>query len=94
MYTPKPVDISDVVLSPELLELTEIIAQHVHDVWAERRIRDGWTFGLERNDAKKTTPCLVPYDLLPENEKQYDRETAMSTIRLLVKLKYSITKQE
>ena len=90
MYTPKPIDTSDVQLNEDLLELTELIASNVHDVWAEGRIRQGWTYGEQRDDSKKTTPCLVPYGDLPEAEKEYDRNTALETLRLIVKLGYRI----
>lgn len=91
-YIPNPVDTTDVQLSCDLLELTERIAANTHDVWAKGRQEEGWTYGLERNDAKQQTPCLVPYDELSESEKEYDRNTAMETIKLLVKLGYNITK--
>ena len=90
MYTPKPIDTSDVQLNEDLLELTEKIAENVHDVWAEGRIRQGWTYGEQRDDSKKTTPCLVPYGDLPEAEKEYDRNTALETLRLIAKLGYRI----
>ncbi|MCH5314756.1 MAG: Ryanodine receptor Ryr [Eubacterium sp.] len=90
MYNPKPIDTGDVVLSDDLLELTEKIAQNVHDVWAAGRIEQGWTYGEERNDAKKETPCLVPYSELPDNEKEYDRNTALETLKLIIKLGYKI----
>ena len=94
MYTPEPVDTSSVTLPEDLLELAELIAANVHDVWAAGRIREGWTYGPVRDDAKKQTPCLVPYDALPEAEKDYDRNTAMETIKLMVKLGYSIQRQK
>ena len=93
MYQPNPVDTTDVVLSADLLELTEEIAENVHEVWAQGRIREGWTYGAERNDTKKETPCLVPYNQLPESEKTYDRNTALETVKLIVKLGYRIEKQ-
>ena len=93
MYRPKPTDTSDIVLSADLLELTEKIAENVHEVWAEGRIREGWTYGPVRDDAKKETPCLVPYQELPENEKNFDRNTALGTVRLILKLGYRIQKQ-
>ncbi len=93
MYKPMPVDTKSVVLSDELSELTETVAQNVHEVWAENRIKEGWTFGPYRDDANKKTPCLVPYGELPESEKEYDRNTAMETIKLIVKLGYKITKE-
>lgn len=94
MYQPEPIDTSDVVLSEELLELTEKIAQNVHDVWALGRIAEGWTYGETRNDELKKTPCLVPYDELSESEKQYDRNTSLETLKLIVSLGYSIKKEE
>lgn len=93
MYTPKPIDTSDVMLPKELLNLTEKIAENVHEIWSSERIKEGWTYGKERDDAKKTTPCLVPYNRLSESEKEYDRRTAMETIKLIVKVGYSITKK-
>ena len=41
---------------------------------------------------EKETPCLVPYSELSEEEKEYDRKTAMETIKLIVKLGYRIEK--
>ena len=93
MYLPKPMDTSDVVLSEDLLALTEKIAANVHDVWAAGRIAEGWTYGAEKNAELKTTPFLVPYEELPESEKDYDRNTAMETLRLIVKMGYSISKE-
>lgn len=90
IYTPKPVDTSDVELSDELLQLVEQLARNVHDNWAVGRINDGWTFGPERNDALKHHPCLVDYDELPESEKEYDRNTAMETLKLILKLGWKI----
>lgn len=92
MYLPKPIDTTDIVLSEDLLALTEKIAANVHDVWAAGRIAEGWTYGEEKNVELKTTPCLVPYDELPESEKDFDRNTAMETLRLIVKMGYKITK--
>ena len=94
MYTPKPIDTSDVILSEELLSLTEKIAENVHDVWAAGRIAEGWVYGTEKDNAKKTSPSLVPYNDLPESEKDYDRNTALETLKLIVKLGYNITTNE
>lgn len=93
MYNPTPIDTSDIKLNEELLELTELIAVNVHDVWAQGRISQGWTYGPQRDDVKKQTPCLVPYDALPDSEKVYDRDTALATLRLILKLGYDITKK-
>ncbi len=93
MYTPKPIDTSDILLPQELLELTEKIAENVHENWSAGRIDEGWTYGETRDDVKKTTPCLVPYNELSEGEKEYDRNTAIQTLKLIVALGYKIEKK-
>ena len=92
MYKPEPIDLTNIELPKDLNALVEIIAKNVHEVWASERIKEGWTYGPIRNDKNKTTPCLVPYDELPESEKEYDRKTAFETLKLVVKLGYKITK--
>ena len=90
-YHPKPIDTSDVKLSADLLALTEQIAENTHDVWAVGRLREGWVYGPQRDDQARTTPCLLPYSDLPESEKEYDRNTSLETIKLILKLGYQIT---
>lgn len=90
-YVPQPMDTSDVQLPEELNELVEKMAKNVHDVWAQSRISQGWTYGPERNDALKHHPCLVPYEELPEIERAYDRDTALGTLKLICKLGFKIT---
>jgi RyR domain len=89
---PAPIDTSGVLLSDDLQDLTEVLARHVHDVWAQQRIQDGWQYGPERNDERKEHPRLVPYDQLPDDEKVYDRNTALETLKVIVQLGYCITK--
>ena len=93
MYKPKPIDTSDITLDKDVLELSEMLAKNVHEVWSETRIKDGWTLGAVRSDEKKEHPCLVPYEELPESEREYDRKTAMETLKLIKKLGYKIVKE-
>lgn len=92
-YIPQPVDTSRVELSEDLLELAERMAENVHDVWAKTRIEQGWTYGPERNDAEKKHPCLIPYDQLPEEEKVYDRNTSLETLRFIVAEGFEIVRK-
>jgi hypothetical protein len=92
MYEPKPIDTSDVNIPWDLLVLKEMIAENVHDVWAKGRIAEGWTYGEKKDAEKKKTPLLVPYKELPESEKAYDRNTALETLKLIIKMGYSIIK--
>lgn len=93
-YIPYPVDLSGIELPSELNELAELMAKNVHEVWAQTRISQGWTYGEERNDDKKTHPCLIPYEELPESEREYDRNTALSTLKLIAKLGFKIRKED
>lgn len=89
-YKPQPIDTSDITLPAELIELTEKIAKNTHDVWVVGRIKEGWKYGEQRDDANKLTPCMVAYEDLPDSEKEYDRNTSLETIKLIVKLGYKI----
>ena len=94
MYIPKPIDTEDISLDEEIVQLCERLAENTHEVWAVGRIKDGWTYGEVRDDAKRHHPCLVPYDELPESEKDYDRNTSQQTLKLILKLGYKIVKED
>jgi ryanodine receptor 2 len=93
MYKPNPIDTSKIELPQDLLKLTEKIAENVHENWSIGRIADGWTYGETRDDNKKTTPCLVPYSELSDSEKEFDRVTAIQTLKTIVALGYKIEKK-
>lgn len=92
-YIPQPIDTSAVQLPGKLDVLGELIAKNVHEVWAQSRMEEGWTYGKERNDELKQHPCLIPYEDLPEEEKAYDRNTAFGTLKLISKLGFKISKR-
>lgn len=93
MYRPSPVNVGDITLTDELLQMTEEVAANVHDVWAQGRIAEGWTYGPVRDAEKKTMPQLIPYEELPESEKEFDRNTALYTLRYVIKRGYTIQKE-
>ena len=64
-YKPNPVDTTDIQLPEELVQLTEPLARHVHE---------------------------VPYDELEEGEKEYDRKTALETLKYILSLGYNIVR--
>lgn len=92
-YIPQPIDTKGVVLPKELSALAEEIAKNVHEVWSEGRMKEGWTYGEKRDDARKHHPCLVPYENLTETEKEYDRNTSQETLKLIMKLGFKIVKE-
>ena len=91
-YHPQPINTNDVQLPEELNGLIEKMAENVHDVWAESRIAQGWTYGEQRDDKEKKHPCLVPYNDLPEEEREYDRNTSIGTLKLILKLGFKISR--
>lgn len=91
-YVPDPADTMGVKLPDELMPLIEVMAKNVHEVWAQNRINDGWTYGPVRDDARKQHPCLIPYEELPEREKDYDRATSQETLKLILKSGFVISK--
>lgn len=93
-YTPQPLDTGSVQLPAELQELREKLAEHVHDVWAAGRIREGWRYGPQRDDERKTHPCLVAFEDLPESEKEYDRATAIETLKAILASGWAIRRSE
>ena len=93
-YIPNPVDTEQIQLPKELEHLVEEMAKNVHEVWSKTRIEQGWTYGEKRDDVLKQHPCLVPYEELPEEEKVYDRNSSVETLKLIMKLGFKISKDE
>ena len=89
-YTPTPISTEGVTLPPELDALVELLAENNHDHWARQRTDSGWTYGPQRDDARKTHPDLVPYGGLPEGEKEYDRTSVVETLKVILTLGYQI----
>lgn len=93
-YIPHPIDTTDVELPDEMKQLVEQLARNVHENWALGRLNEGWTLGPKRDDTLKQHPCLVSYEELPESEKDYDRHTAIETLKLIIKLGWKVEKPE
>lgn len=66
-------------------DAVEAVAALNHDVWAARRIAEGWCYGPVRDDAARRHPDLVAYEHLSETEKAYDRETAKVVVAELLR---------
>ena len=85
-YEPRPIDVDDVELDPEITAIAERLAENAHEVWAKTKLQDGWRYGPLRDNARKIHPEMIPYDELKEGEKEYDRAVAMGTLKAIVKL--------
>lgn len=91
-YTPQPIQDSHIQIPTDLECLLEELSKNVHEVWAKGRIEAGWKFGPIRDDINKEHPCLVPYEELTEEEKDFDRATALSTIKFILSKGYRLSK--
>lgn len=92
-YTPQPIMVDDIDLDPSLNDLEEILAENNHELWAFDRKKEGWSYGPKRNDDKKENPDMRPYSDLEDSEKQYDRNMAINTLKLVQKMGYKIVKE-
>lgn len=89
-YTLSPKDMSSTQLSNDLIQLIEEMARNVYEVWAVTHIAQGWTWGAERNASSNKYPCLIPYDQLREDERKFDCNTTIETLKLIQSLEYRI----
>lgn len=88
-YNPNPLDTSQIKLPEDLAKLGELLAENAHEVWARERTAQGWKWGPFRDDIKKEHPNLVPYRQLSDEEKRFDRETALETIKTIFSMGYA-----
>lgn len=87
-YTPQPVDTRHVRLPNSITFLSELLSQNAHEVWAVGRIEQGWRWGPQRDNDAQLHPDLVPYEELTEQDKQYDRDTSIETLKVITALGY------
>ncbi|RLN14434.1 hypothetical protein BBJ28_00010272 [Nothophytophthora sp. Chile5] len=90
-YRPKPVDTSAVELG-HLEHLGDMLARNCHDMWALERLKQGWQYGIERDDKSKKHPNMVPYKLLSVEEQAFDYRSSIETIKTIIFMNYTITR--
>ncbi|CAK4306457.1 unnamed protein product [Aphanomyces euteiches] len=84
-YVPRPIATAEIELSSELKSLVELLAENSHDVWSKKRMEEGWVYGPKSNDATKEHDGLVPYVYLTAKEKDMDRNTAVETVKCILR---------
>ncbi|XP_043914983.1 ryanodine receptor 2 [Protopterus annectens] len=85
-FTPMPVDTSQIVLPPLLERIREKLAENIHELWVMNKIELGWTYGPVRDDNKRQHPCLVEFSKLPEQERNYNLQMSLETLKTLLAL--------
>jgi hypothetical protein len=63
----------------------EILAEVEHSRWMAERYLTGWDFGSVTDRAQRQHSSLVPWDSLPEKEKEVDREVVKTIPEVLAK---------
>lgn len=43
-----------------------------HNAWMKEKVDGGWVYGEVKDAEKKTHPCIVPFDQLPEFQRKKD----------------------
>uniref|UniRef100_A0A8C3MUW5 Uncharacterized protein n=1 Tax=Geospiza parvula TaxID=87175 RepID=A0A8C3MUW5_GEOPR len=85
-FTPVPVDTSQIVLPPHLERIREKLAENIHELWVMNKIELGWQYGPIRDDNKRQHPCLVEFSKLPEQERNYNLQMSLETLKTLLAL--------
>ena len=53
-----------------------------HEDWMRGKERYGWVYDPVRNDALKHHDCLLPWEKLPPEQKEKDRDAARNVVKL------------
>jgi hypothetical protein len=68
----------------------ERLAEMEHDRWMEEKRREGWIYAPERDDMKKRSPYLLPWNELPDKVKEWDRAFIRGLPRFLAGVGFQI----
>ncbi|NIN65134.1 MAG: hypothetical protein GTO63_10630 [Anaerolineae bacterium] len=58
----------------------------------ENKLQTGWRPGSKRNDEVKMNPALVPWEELPEEQKDKDRDLVRGIPDILARAGYAIVR--
>ena len=64
----------------------ELLARMEHGRWNAERLLDGWTWGERKDSARKISPYLVSWSVLPEEIKEWDRQAVRNIPAFLGKI--------
>ena len=73
-------------------EALEQLAEIEHERWMQVKLAHGWRYAPETDPDKKLNQCLLPWDELPEDEKEKDRDLVRGIPKMLVRAGYAIVK--
>ena len=89
-FVPTPIDISSVTLPHHALDIQPKFAENLHELWAQRKIELGWSYGETRSEIHRKHQFLNSFDKLPQAEKQYNMNLAIDTMKAVEALGYHL----
>jgi len=72
-------------------DILDLLARMEHDRWCRERVDDGWRHGSQRDNDKRIHPMLVPWTDMPDDMKEYDRDSVRHLPEFLLKSGYAIS---
>lgn len=75
-------------------EILEKMAEALHQVWMEEKLKNGWRQGDVIDKERKMHTCLVPYDQLSETDKESDRDVVRGIPKVLALAGLRIAKED
>jgi hypothetical protein len=73
-------------------EPLEMLAETEHERWMQFKLVEGWKYASKTDNVKKMHNCLVPWDKLPNLEKDKDRDLVRGIPMILARAGYAIVK--
>lgn len=64
----------------------EFLAEKEHELWVDERLRKGWVYGKVRDDQQKIHDCIIPWEQLPEDQREKDRNAVRALPTVLAKV--------
>jgi len=55
-----------------IINKPEMTPKDSHLSWLAHKLKEGWRMGKSKDPYKKEHPCMVPYEMLPDDQKHKD----------------------
>ena len=70
----------------------EFLAEKEHEQWVKERLKKGWIYGRNRDDHRKIHDCVIPWEQLPDAQRQKDRNAVRALPPILAKVNLKIVR--
>lgn len=68
----------------------DTLARLEHDRWRSEKAAAGWSYGPQRDDARRLNPYLVAWDRLPEPEREFNRASIRRLPAILARADFEV----